>query len=129
MLPEVRPHFIALYIACRYIANFLGHDALTFRADQNQQFQNGRMMNAAHALNAGDGVAFEPHREYQFGLLDGHVHAIQVILSRLQKSLRALATLISLVALAVVSLALTFGAAIVASHCDSPGGKSQPKSA
>jgi hypothetical protein len=58
--------------------------------------------------------------ENHLRFLDWQVHAVQVILKRLQKHLGALAALIAPVTLAVASVALTIRLAIVASHCESP---------
>ena len=87
------------------------------------------MVHFRGTFDARNGVAFEQETEDHFGLFDWQVHAVQMILAWLQKYLGALAALIALVTLAVAPIALTVGVAVVASHCDSPRGKSQPKSA
>lgn len=129
LLVEETEKLIAFYIAALNVANFFGHDAFALLACDAEQFQNRSVMNPGYALYARNGITFEQQLENHFRLVDGRVHSVQVIFSRLQESLGALAALIPLVTFAVVSFALTFGTAVVASHCDSPGGKSQPKSA
>jgi hypothetical protein len=115
-LTAVRPELVKLQIAYRNVADFFGHDALTFLACEYEQFQNRGVMHAGYALDARNRITFEQHRENQLGFLGRDVHAVQVILARLLEELRALAALIPLVTLAVASLALTFGTAIVAGH-------------
>jgi len=78
------------------------------------------MMHFGDALNARNTVAFKQKSEHQLGLFETEIHAVQRLFLRLQERLRALATLIPLITLAVASMAFAFGSAIVAGHCGSP---------
>jgi hypothetical protein len=89
-------------------------------SSEDQELENGRVMNFGDALYTRNAVAFKQKLQNHLSLFDGQVHAVKRILARLQKRLRALAAFEALVAVAVFTVALAFGSAVVTRHCESP---------
>lgn len=73
-------------------------------------------MNFRQALNAANGAALTEHLENHFCLHERQTHFVQGALVLLREGPRALGAFEALKAVSVLSRALTFGTAVVASH-------------
>jgi hypothetical protein len=118
--PDEAPKLIRLYVAHFDVANFFRHDAFAFLADLDQQLQDRGVMHLRGAFDARHGVSFEQETDNHLRLLHGQVHTIKWLVLRREEGLGALLALKALVTLAVFTVLLTFGPAIVAGNCDSP---------
>jgi hypothetical protein len=56
-LTDESPKFVAIHVAYSYLHTFGGHDALALLAGENQEFQNGRVVNLGDALHTRNAVA------------------------------------------------------------------------
>src|SRR5579863_510383 len=112
------PQLIALNIASGNVADLLSHDALALLASEDQEFQNRGVVNFSEALHTRNAVAFEQEFQNHFGLLDGQVHSVKRIVSRLREGLAALTALVSRKLVSRLSELAAFGSAVVARHLD-----------
>jgi hypothetical protein len=92
------------------------HQFLALLGNENQELQNRGVVNPSHALDSVDGASLHQEFENLLGFVERSVHALQGLLSGFLERLAALATLIPLIALAVLPFAFTFDPAIVARH-------------
>ncbi len=116
LLADVAPEFVTFHVSHLDVANPFGHDPLALLTSEHQKLQNRGVVNFGGSFDAGHAVTFEQQPQNHLGFLHGQVHAVQVILARLQERLGALAALIALATLTVAALALTFDPAGMAGH-------------
>ena len=71
LLADEGPKLIAFHVAHLDVADLLGHDAFALFASENEQLQDGRVMDIGNALDSRNRVAFEQEFQDHLGLLDG----------------------------------------------------------
>jgi hypothetical protein len=90
LLPDETLQLIGLNVAHGNVHELPAKDVLALLAGDHQELQNRGVVNIGKPFHARNAVAFQEEPQDHLGFLNGQIHAVQVVLTRLRENLAAL---------------------------------------